>query len=234
MKLFNFFSILLISSICWSHARLMNPIPRNNNAGIKRGPCGGLARSPNPTVVQGGSTMVVQWEETINHPGRFIISLSMANDQNFNQNVLATIVDTQNGGVALPHRYQAQVAIPNINCPTCTIQLIQSMEENPAAPTYYYSCADINIQMTSPTPTPTPTPNPEPTPTPPSSEVSEGIQNSVITQQTDGVKFGKGCGTVKSVSSAPTSDNWLLVTLLMLLIPFLTWARLRLAYYKSK
>jgi len=224
MKYFNIITILLASSIGWSHARLMSPVPRNNNAGIKTGPCGGLARSANPMVVQGGSNLIVQWEETINHPGRFIISLSMANDQNFNQNVLATVIDTQNGGIPLPHRYQTQVAIPNINCPTCTIQLIQSMEENPAAPTYYYSCADINIQMTQ---APAPTPIPEPTPTPPPGDGGEGIQNSIITQQAEGVKFGKGCGTVKSVATSPTLTHWLFVYLLFMLIPVVTWARLR-------
>lgn len=236
MRSLNFFTLLFISSICWSHARLINPVPRNNNAGIKIGPCGGLARSATPTVVQGGSTMAVQWEETINHPGRFIISLSMANDQNFNQNVLATILDNQNGGAPLPYRFQAQITIPNINCPTCTIQLIQSMEENPAAPTYYYSCADINIQMVAapeppPAPTPTPEPTPTPPPTPPPSEGggNEGVQNSVVTQQAEGVKFGKGCGTVKSVTASPTSTNWMFAYLLMMLIPVLTWTGLRRA-----
>ena len=172
--------------------------------------------------------MTLQWEETINHPGRYIFSLSMANDQNFNQNVLATIVDVQDAGVPLPHRYQAQIAIPNINCPTCTIQMIQSMEENPAAPSYYYSCADINIQMAgAPPPTPTPTPMPPP-------GGGEAIQSSNLPSQANAVKFGQGCGTVKAVATPQNNLNWMLACVLMMLIPVLAWAKLRAVSISSK
>lgn len=217
MKYFNFFIMIFTSSICWGHARLTSPTPRNNNAGIKAGPCGGLAKSAVPTIVQGGQMLTVQWEETINHPGRFIFSLSPANDIGFESQVLATIVDNQNAGVALPHRYQAQIMMPNMNCPNCTLQMIQSMEENPAAPSYYYSCADINITTSSVPPT-----NP-----PPTGNV-ESIQNSTIpSQQFDRVKFGQGCGTVKSVNSADINLISLFVFFLTLLMPILTWLRLR-------
>lgn len=224
MKYINFFTVFLISSLCWGHARLISPVPRNNNAGIKNGPCGGLSRSANPTVVQGGSTMTFQWEETINHPGRYIFSLSTANDLNFNQNVLATIVDQQDAGVALPHRYTAQITIPNINCPTCTIQLIQSMEENPAAPTYYYSCADINIQMTG---------APTPTPSPPSGG-GEVVQSSSLPPQASAVKFGQGCGTVKAVATPQANLSWLLTCLLTMLVPIIVWTKLRAVSIPSK
>lgn len=135
-------SVLFLSSISWGHARLVSPTPRNNDSGIKSGPCGGLARSANPTVLQGGQSLAISWQETVNHPGKYLFALSMAGD-NFTQN-LATVTDNQNGG-GLPHNFSTIVAIPNINCETCTIQMIQSMEENPNAPTYYYSCADVRI-----------------------------------------------------------------------------------------
>ncbi len=211
------FLSFLTCSIAWGHARLMSPTPRNNNAGIKSGPCGGLARSVSPAAVEGGKMLTIQWEETINHPGRYIFSLSQGNDVGFEQNVLATIVDEQNVGVALPHRYQVQVMIPNMNCPTCTLQMIQSMEENPAAPTYYYSCADLNIRATA-APTPPTTPAPMPTETVQSSTLGTGIKE---------VEFGKGCGTVKAAAAPEINFKWMIVCLLTMLIPLLAWLKLR-------
>ena len=125
------------------HAGLSSPAPRNSNTGIKSAPCGGLARTNKPTVLTPGQDLVVNWKETIQHPGKFIISFSAANDANFQ--VLATIPDTQNSTADLPHMYSSTVKIPTTPCSACTLQLIQSMEENPAQPTYYYSCADIQI-----------------------------------------------------------------------------------------
>jgi hypothetical protein len=214
--------LMLISKLCWGHSRLIFPLPRDNNAGIKAGPCGGLAKSATPTVVQAGQMLTVQWEETINHPGRFIFSLSNANDLGFQQNILATIVDDKNVGVALPHRYQAQIMMPNIDCPSCTLQMIQSMEENPAAPSYYYSCSDINIKTSGAVPTPNPNQLPD---------ANETIQSSTMGIQQNGVEFGKGCGTVKSVNPAQKTSSsefsWMLVVLLTMLIPGFTWLRLK-------
>mgnify|MGYP001273078717 CR=1 FL=1 len=182
--------ILFSSIISWGHARLTSPTPRNNNAGIKTGPCGGLARSSTPTNVQGGKMLTVNWEETINHPGKFIISLSMKDDLNFAQNILKQVVDTQDNG-STPHVYTTQVLIPDINCSTCTLQLIQSMEENPTAPTYYYSCADINITSS------TVVNPPPPSPMPPSVVETSSTKTTLKTP----LKVGAGgCGTIQDVN----------------------------------
>lgn len=77
---------------------------------------------------------MIEWEETIDHPGRYIISFSSANDQGFELNVLrGNIPDIQNRAT-LPHKYVVNVTVPNHPCEACTLQLVQSMEENPAAP----------------------------------------------------------------------------------------------------
>lgn len=135
-----------------------NLTPRSSNAGIKNGPCGGLPRVPTPKVFTAGSNITVEWEETINHPGRFEIYFSPANDTNFT--LLKTIIDSQNGGLN-----STSITLPNEPCVSCTLQLIQVMTENPDSPSLYYSCADIQLiaeptkapPLTSPTPATSPT-----------------------------------------------------------------------------
>lgn len=233
MKRFLGFALLLATTTAWGHARLTFPVPRNNNSGIKVGPCGGLARSANPMVVQGGSTMMVRWEETVEHPGRYIFSLSLANDQGFQNNILATIVDLQNNPNNIPHLYNAQITLPDIDCPTCTFQMIQSMEENPARPTYYYSCADLIIQKSAPV-----------QPQPPVPPTTEGTFSSSSGTSTSGVKFGQGCATVqvtsdKTHSSFGSSHRqfptglYALLCLMLLAIPGALWLRLKKLNIKS-
>lgn len=206
MKYFTTLLFVFLPSALFAHARLTFPQPRNNNAGIKAGPCGGLTRSAAPTNVVGGQMLTVQWQETINHPGRYIFSLSFASDLGFAQNILATIPDVQDGG-GLPHLYTAQIPIPNVNCSTCTIQMIQSMEENPTAPTYYYSCADINITQAAVPPTP---------PVVPDTGV---VAQSSSTPEKSYADFGGGCGTLRSIENTSLNDS----LMLLVLLPIFTW-----------
>lgn len=203
----------LPACLSWGHARLVTPTPRNNNAGIKTGPCGGLARSATPLQVQGGQTLTVMWEETVNHPGRFLFSLSLANDLDFQNNLLATIPDQQNSGTDLPHRYQTTLTIPNINCDSCTLQMIQSMEENPAAPTYYYSCADLVITQTGSQPSPSPMPMPS---------LDQSSFSSSLPSGSSKVSFGQGCGVVKSANDHDDL-NFRIAVILLFLIPAFVW-----------
>ncbi len=75
-----FFTQMLYAHARWSLAG--STPPRNNSTGLKTSPCGGLARGNTPKVFQAGSTITLQWEETINHPGRFEFYFSPANDNN--------------------------------------------------------------------------------------------------------------------------------------------------------
>jgi Lytic polysaccharide mono-oxygenase, cellulose-degrading len=203
-------SIVFISSLSWGHARLVSPTPRSNDSGIKSGPCGGLARSANPMVLQGGQSLAISWQETVNHPGKFLFALSMAND-NFTQN-LASVTDNQNGG-GLPHSYSTIVAIPNINCETCTIQMIQSMEENPNAPSYYYSCADVRIVATSGSGT--------------GGGGGNNAQGGAGQSQTDAPKMG-GCGLVKEdLPPPPPSMKYIGAIAALALMPIAMVVRYR-------
>lgn len=132
--------------------------PRSGDTALKTGPCGNIARTSAPKVLQAGSDLTVEWEETIDHPGRFEIYFSPANDTGWK--LLKQVQDTQNTPVnGAPHAYATQITLPNEACTACTLQLIQVMTENPSAPSYYYSCADIQLKATS-SPAPTPTPSP--------------------------------------------------------------------------
>lgn len=117
--------------------------PRSTSDGLKTGPCGNIPRTQNPTTLNAGQQITVEWEETINHPGSFRIAFSPANDQGFDDNVLYQVDDTQDD-LNVPHYYSASITLPTTPCEDCTLQLIQEMtDRNP--PTYYYSCADIRL-----------------------------------------------------------------------------------------
>jgi hypothetical protein len=165
-RLFTLAVVALLPTTSFGHARLRiggTLPPRSTSAGIKTGPCGNIARTNTPTILQAGQSLVVQWDEVIDHPGYYRVAFSPANDANFDANVLAAKVDDVNG----VHAYETTVTVPNIECTQCTIQLIQYMTEN-SPPSLYYSCADVEIRkgpVPSPTPGPSIKPNPAPIPT---------------------------------------------------------------------
>ena len=142
-----------------AHSRLLSPTPRSTNPGIKAGPCGGFPRGATPAVWTVGTTVTIRWEETIQHPGKYLFAISPANDTGFVQ--VASVPDNQNNNT-LPHPFKTSLTIPNTPCEACTLQMIQSMEEDPNNPSFYFSCADIKIVAA----TTTTTTLPEATPTP--------------------------------------------------------------------
>lgn len=146
-------------SLCWAHARLKSTgdvVPRSDSAGLKTGPCGGVPRTSNAREFEPGQTITVEWEETINHPGRFEFYFSQANDSGFS--LMKTVNDGQDGSADLPHQYSTTITLPRTPCDACTLQMIQVMTENPSNPSYYYSCADIRIRGASTVPVPSPPP----------------------------------------------------------------------------
>src|SRR6187549_2177739 len=85
--------VALISATAYGHARLKNPQPRDNQDGYKDpprtppgtgAPCGISEAASQPhTTLTPGAAITVTWEETVNHPGCFVIDFSAANDANF-------------------------------------------------------------------------------------------------------------------------------------------------------
>lgn len=138
---------LLYANGVFAHARwsLDGPVPpRTTATGLKEpAPCGGVARTATPVILKSGDTIVVEFEETINHPGYFRIAFSPAGDLNFDDNVLVESIPQ----VPATRFYPQSITLPDIECDDCTLQLIQVMEDrNP--PTNYYSCADIMLTAT--------------------------------------------------------------------------------------
>lgn len=134
---------LFLPSVSSAHTLMTTPAPRNNDDGIKSGPCGDVAPTGTPTELSAGETFVVDWLETIDHPGYYRVAFSLAGDQGFEDNVLAdNVTDIACG--APPCSYTAQITVPDQPCENCSLQLIQYMGN---APPYslYYSCADITI-----------------------------------------------------------------------------------------
>lgn len=212
----------------FAHARLLSPAPRSNNAGIKAGPCGGLARGA-PTRLTPGSTITVAWEETINHPGRYILSLSPANDLGFENNVINANIPDRAPSAAdpLPLRYSFQWTVPDIECETCTLQLIQSMEENPAAPSLYYSCADIRISRSAtlpPPPAPIEVPSPEPGGNETAQSSTSDVKKPAMASCGLAASGGSGHGPWGGSGHGPFGP----MTACMLALPLLLLARIRL------
>src|SRR5688500_2085339 len=113
-----------LSTLAYGHAALVSPTPRSTSSGIKVGPCGPDARTNNPTVFAPGTVITVTWKETIAHPGYYRIAYSLGTDTDFDSHVLLNNIANPAGTQATQ---SAQVTLPNISCPACTLQLIQVM-----------------------------------------------------------------------------------------------------------
>jgi len=176
----------------WSLTGLVKP--RTNATGLKEpAPCGGVARTNTPVVLKSGSTVEIQFEETINHPGHFRIAFSPTADAGFDENILQDNIPE----VSATRFYTQTVTLPNIECDDCTLQLIQVMTDR-SPPSNYYSCADIQLTTTTGTP-----PAPQDDTTPPQN-VSEA---SIIAGDTQVTLAWKNPGTDFSKVLILQDDN---------------------------
>lgn len=184
---------------------MLSPTPRDDDDGIKTGPCGPYVKPAVPPAqnsMQPGQQFLVRWDETINHDGYWWIDLARNDTDltNFNPNdadpannnrpnvvwrlsppAPGNIPDNQNGGIG-----EFMVTIPaDLTCDNCTLRVVQFMEGR--AQPYYYTCADVRIQ-------------PAGTPPPPG-DGSQGDQSSLSegAGKINKPGFG-GCGSIDSGS----------------------------------
>ena len=167
-----FFGAMFASSVASAHVRLTSPTPRyasptgmDTGANIKDGPCGRMNDSRTTdmsrvTVFEPGATIMVQFNETIDHPGHYRIAFDddgqdafvtplmrsqVQTGPTFTAPVLLDSIMDKQGGM-----YTAMVTLPNVECERCTLQLIQVMTTQATwmADDIYYTCADIALRRT--------------------------------------------------------------------------------------
>jgi hypothetical protein len=104
-----------------------------------------------PTLeLVGGSQLEIELNETIRHAGRFKVQWSITGQDNFASQVLATKQNTPSAGGL----HKMTVTIPNIDCPSCIIRVIQEMDDQPTQT--YVQCIDSKFTKSTVAPSPTP------------------------------------------------------------------------------
>lgn len=143
----------------------------------KSAPCGADPKaqmSSAVTKVTGGSLLHLKVVETIYHPGHYRVALAVNSRDELPPDPMTFERTTEKGprsvwGViqsppqlpvladglfphytkpASPATYEADVRLPNISCPKCTLQVIQFMAEhayNQPGGYSYHHCADLTI-----------------------------------------------------------------------------------------
>jgi MYXO-CTERM domain-containing protein len=145
-----------------AHITLTNPKPRTvANSGQKGPPpCGLMAPNPNPQRFRPGETIMVEWDETVPHVGRFRVAFGEPGmtfpdpvARKDTSNILPIFIDGIDektaGGARVTHRQM--ITFPSKPCAACTLQVLQVMKVdppyNPAAnENIYYQCADIVLE----------------------------------------------------------------------------------------
>ncbi|MBS1122127.1 MAG: hypothetical protein H6Q90_4355, partial [Deltaproteobacteria bacterium] len=145
--------LVLVASLCppaaQAHIAMTSPAPRS--ADQKAGPCGaaGSTRGTKVTNFQPGETIMVEWNETVDHPGHYRIAFDddgndvFMNPNNPDDNFAFTLVEPiadKAGG-----HYTQAVTLPTTPCDNCTLQLMQIMTTSVPYNSFYYQCADITI-----------------------------------------------------------------------------------------
>lgn len=153
-----------LTSQAHAHIDVTNVEPRGgNNSDQKTGPCPDLPRGE-PLEFEAGSTMTLEWTETVDHDGNFVISFDPdgddfdgdgdgnddfpaslgGNDEASGNGDLVLMVIPDEGG----SEHSAEVTLPATACDNCTLQLMQNMGErtptagNPTAH-LYFRCIDL-------------------------------------------------------------------------------------------
>jgi hypothetical protein len=143
----------------------------------KMAPCGGTsanAGTPSNAInkIRGGQKLHIKIQETIFHPGHYRIALAVNSRAELPGDPEVTTRQTERGPWSVsaviqnPARipiladglfahatrpagpFETDVDIPNINCPKCTLQIIQFMAEhglNRDGDYSYHHCADLQI-----------------------------------------------------------------------------------------
>lgn len=182
-------SVLLVPSIASAHIRITSPTPRSTTA-LKEKHCGQAgSKRANVQTMKPGATMHLVWDEYIAHPGWYRVAFQQNGDvfetpaasngpsgsggaANFPTENLTGRTDAATGSLILADRIQhptvsLDVVLPNVECTSCTLQLIQVMTDSSSYDngSIYYACVDLVLSAGAPEQPPIPTdPDPDPVP----------------------------------------------------------------------
>ena len=154
-----------------AHAHITLKYPARRPAGdIKLGPCGAVPKGSSPTVLEPGATITVTWDETIQHPGHYRIAFDVDGedfpeptsyddvkapvpfDLGNGASVLVDDIGDKTGPFIGNTPYEQSITLPDVECETCTLQVIQVMTEKVPytvnGDDVYHECADIALRRT--------------------------------------------------------------------------------------
>jgi uncharacterized protein (TIGR03382 family) len=156
-------AVLILAPAARAHVRLVLPASRYGDE-MKSRPCGrpGGVRTTRVTTVRPGQTITVVFDEIIDHPGYFRIAFDRTGDAALgppvwngaafvNPSNVEVLVDLIGDPPGLTHG-EIRVQLPDIECDTCTLQLIQVMTDKPpfdGIDDFYYQCADLRLSTTA-------------------------------------------------------------------------------------
>ena len=143
----------------------------------KLGPCGGTSDnggSPTNAItnVQGGQKLHIKVQETVFHPGHYRIALAVNSRTELPDDPVVLTRETDHGPLSVLAKiddpaeppvladglwqhtsrstepFETDVQLPNISCPTCTLQIVEFMAQHPYNKDggySYHHCAVLNI-----------------------------------------------------------------------------------------
>ena len=143
----------------------------------KLGPCGGTSADGGmPTnfinKIQGGQKLHLKLQETVFHPGHYRVALAVNSRAELPEDSQVVTKESARGPQSVsaaidkqpkmpvladglfPHTarmndpWETDIDIPNINCPKCTLQIVEFMAEhglNKDGGYFYHHCADLQI-----------------------------------------------------------------------------------------
>jgi hypothetical protein len=157
-------SLVLSAFSANAHVKIISHPMRNSIANIKEGTCGKSpdARSTNINTFLSGSTITLQWDEFVPHPGSFRIAFDDDGDDFPEPSSYEDLAPTPEPGTTLiatglfQHTsaqsqgiYSFDVTLPDIECDNCTLQLTQLMTDKPpytvGGNDIYYNCLDVTL-----------------------------------------------------------------------------------------
>jgi hypothetical protein len=163
--------LALLPGTASAHFNLMSPTAADTATDGGKGapPCGPTSASNMVTPVQGGQELSISLAETILHPGHYRIALAPTQDlipkdpdvqtDDNARSISAAIMNPiappvldddvfDHTSGQTPITFSTMVKIPNINCDSCTLQVIEFMAEhtsNPGGGYFYHHCATLKI-----------------------------------------------------------------------------------------